>query len=77
LHYPRPSEHGSIFALRSLLDRQKVVDAKLRPRGATTALHPRPSRPGRTNAEGAPMNIMLFSMPDSKLFHTLHFSAAC
>src|SRR5882724_3905077 len=24
-----------------------------------------PSRPGRTNAGGAPMNILLFSMPDS------------
>jgi len=31
--------HGSIFALCSLLDRQKVVAAKLHPRGARTALH--------------------------------------
>src|ERR1700730_12334459 len=34
-------------------------------RGEGAAMRPGPSRPGGTNPGGAPMNILLFSMPDS------------
>src|ERR1700730_2015861 len=34
-------------------------------KGEGTAMRPGPSRPGGTNPGGAPMNILLFSMPDS------------
>ena len=43
----------------------RTVNKPGRAKGEGVAMRPGPLRSGRSNAGGAPMNILLFSMPDS------------
>src|SRR5499427_2193224 len=52
-------------ALRTQLRVDDLLPVEEAAKGEDAAMYPKPSPRGRTNAGGTPMNILLFSMPDS------------